>query len=235
MKLEILPVADDVAAVAACLMAEAAAVGETIGLAAGATMEPVYGEACALAARRPGLFAATGFFSLDELGGLPPDHPACFARFLHSRFLDPVGADPARVRLPRGEAADAAPYEAAIAAAGGIGLQLLGIGRNGHIAFNEPGSDADTRTRLVLLDPETRQALSPLFPPGEAPPARGLTMGVGTILEARRLLLVALGEAKAPAVAAALEGPVGPACPASFLRRHPDAVLLCDEAAASRL
>ena len=198
-------------------------------------MAPVYAAALALAAARPGLFASSRFFSLDELGGLAPDHPASFAHFLRTRFLGPAGAAPARIRLPRGDAADATPYEADIAAAGGIGLQVLGIGRNGHIAFNEPGSDAGTRTRFVRLAPETRQALAAAFPPGEVPPAHGLTMGVRTILESRRILLVALGESKAPAVAAALNDTVGPACPASFLRRHRDAFLLCDEAAASRL
>ena len=235
----ILPDARAVARRAAAILAEAADAGETIGLAAGATMAPVYDAAVEAASERPALFSRSRFFSLDELAGLGRGHPASFSAFLWSRFLDPAGADPARVRLPRGDApdpeAEAAAYEAGIADAGGIGLQLLGIGRNGHIAFNEPGSSAASRTRPVRLAEETVDSLRPAFPTGQAPPGRGITMGVATILEARRILLVATGAAKADAVAAALDGPVTPACPASFLRLHADATFLCDAAAAARL
>ena len=239
MKLRVVTNETAACALAAARMAEAAAAAQTIGLAAGATMVPVYGAAADRAAEEPGLFARSRFFSLDELAGLPADDPASFAAFLHQHFLKPSGADLLKVRLLRGDAAnpaaEALAYEAEIAAAGGIGLQLLGIGRNGHIAFNEPGSRPDTRTRLVSLARETREAFAGASERSQQVPKLGLTMGVGSILEARHILLVALGSAKANAVACALEGPIGPSCPASFLRLHPHAAILCDTAAASRL
>jgi glucosamine-6-phosphate deaminase len=129
-------------------------------------------------------------------------------------------------------AEEARRYEARIRAAGGIDLQLLGLGRNGHIAFNEPGSSLSSRTRVVRLTRSTREDGRSALPPGMEPPRAGITLGVGTILEARRLLLLATGETKRSAAEAMCFGPVSPACPASALRLHPDATVLLDGRAA---
>src|SRR5690606_25358060 len=126
-------------------------------------------------------------------------------------------------------------YEAAIRAAGGIDLQLLGLGENGHIGFNEPGAPFSSRTRVVTLDPSTRSANSRFFPPGEEVPQRAVTMGVATILEAREIVRAATGPRTAAALHAALAGPVSPACPASVLRRHPRTTIVCDREAATEL
>ena len=144
-----------------------------------------------------------------------------------------------RARIPDGMAGDiaaeAARYEALIAAAGGIDLLLLGIGANGHIGFNEPGSDFESRTREIRLDETTRLANARNCPYPASVPERAITMGIATILEARSILLIATGPEKAAAVAAAIDGPIAPACPASALRLHDNVHILCDEAAAAAI
>jgi glucosamine-6-phosphate deaminase len=146
---------------------------------------------------------------------------------------------PGKAKIPDGMASDvaaeAARYEALIAATGGIDLLLLGIGTNGHIAFNEPGSDFASRTREIRLDEATRIAEARNFPDPALTPERAITIGIATILEARSILLIATGPAKAAALAAAIEGPIGPACPASALRLHGNVRIICDEAAAAAL
>lgn len=210
-----------------------------LGLATGSTMEGVHAGLVAQAARRGVRFDAVSSFNLDEYWRLPPDHPGAFTRMMREQVFAPLGMDPARCHLPDAMAddptAEAAHYEALIAAVGGIDLQLLGIGLNGHIGFNEPPSDALTRTRLVALADATRAANQPRFPPPGPLPTHALTMGVGTILEARRCLLLALGPAKAEVVARMVEGPVSALCPASALQRHPATTIVLDEAAASAL
>jgi glucosamine-6-phosphate deaminase len=152
----------------------------------------------------------------------------------------PLGLDATRVHVPEGAAADpaqaAARYEAAIAAAGGVDLQILGIGANGHIGFNEPGSPADSRTRVVELAPRT-VADNARFFDGDAGrvPTHALTQGIGTILDAREIVLIAWGESKADAVARAVEGPQTADLPASFLQRHDRVTLVLDDAAAAKL
>lgn len=209
-----------------------------LGLATGGTMRPVYDELVALQRRGEVDFTRATTLNLDEYAGLAADHPASFAAYMRAALFSRVPVDPARIHLMRGDApdpqAEARRYEAAITAAGGIGLQLLGIGRNGHIAFNEPGTEASTRTRLAPLAAATQQVNAPAFHP-QPVPERALTMGIATILEARRCLLVATGADKAPAVARMVQGPVGPDCPASFLRGHPDVTVLLDPAAARDL
>jgi glucosamine-6-phosphate deaminase len=149
-----------------------------------------------------------------------------------------VDIEPRRTHIPDGTArdiaAEAARYEARIQAAGGIDLQLLGIGANGHIGFNEPGSDFSSRTREVELDEATRLDNAGHFP-DRAVPERAITMGIATILEARRIVLLATGKEKAAAIAAAIEGPLTTDCPASALRLHREVHVICDEAAAARL
>jgi glucosamine-6-phosphate deaminase len=176
---------------------------------------------------------------LDEYCGLPPGHPASFRSWLETRLFSRVGF--ARQILfeavldPDRAGAQAARHQAAIAAAGGVDWLLLGIGRNGHIAFNEPGSPRDSRCRAVRLAQETRHANAADFPPGEAVPALAVSLGVADLLEARRLRVQAFGPGKAEVVRRALSGPIGPELPASFLRQHPDAVLWLDRAAAGEL
>lgn len=178
-------------------------------------------------------------FNLDEYLGLGPDHPTSYAHYMRRHLFAPAGMDSRRTHLPDGTAADphaeAERYEAAIRAAGGIDLQLLGIGVNGHIGFNEPGSPLDSRTRVVELCATTRSANRRHFPCGEAPPTHAITLGIATILEARRLLLLATGSAKATALRAALQGPISAGLPASVLQRHPACVAILDAAAATAL
>jgi glucosamine-6-phosphate deaminase len=153
----------------------------------------------------------------------------------------PGGLDPARIHFPDAERAAEDPlgaaraFEDAIRAAGGIEVQLLGLGRNGHIAFNEPGSAYASRTRVVELDATTREDAAGAFGGVEQVPERAITVGVATILEARRLRAIALGEHKAPIVARTVDGAIGAEVPSTFLRRHPDATLHLDGAAASLL
>ena len=208
-----------------------------LGLATGATMRPVY--VWLLAAHRGGRlsFSRATSFNLDEYAGLGPAHPASFAATMRRMLFDGADFAPGRTHLPDGTAAgleaEAARYEAAIRAAGEIGLQLLGIGRNGHIGFNEPGSRLDSTTRVVALTEDTRAANRAGFPSGEEVPNQAITMGIGTIMRARRIVLLATGLAKAEAVARAWAGAPGSDCPASALQGHPATLFVCDREAAS--
>lgn len=210
-----------------------------LGLATGATMLPLYGALCRLH-REAGLsLAGVTTFNLDEYVGLAPEHPGSYHAYMRQVLFDHIDTDPARTHLPRGDAADpqaeAAHYEALIAGAGGIDLQLLGLGRNGHIGFNEPTSSLGSATRIKTLTAETRAANRRYFADEEATPRYALTMGIGTILAARSCLMLATGQAKAAAVARAVEGPVSAACPASALQLHGRTTVILDRAAASTL
>jgi glucosamine-6-phosphate deaminase len=210
-----------------------------LGLAAGAT--PVQMYARLVQAHGGGLdFSGATAFALDEYVGLSSAHPASCTAILRSAFLDRVNIAARNQHL----LADIAPHlaqdratahEAAITSCGGIDIQFLGLGRNGHIGFNEPGADPAGRTRVVALSDSTRVVNRPGFAPdGETPP-RAVTMGVGTILSARKVVLLATGSAKADIVQRMIEGPVSADVPASFLRNHPDWLVLVDQEAASRL
>ncbi len=183
-------------------------------------------------------FAAARFFNLDEFVGLGPSHRASFWRFLHEHLIDALRLPDANVRFLRGDAPDLAAeceaYEEAIRARGGIDLQILGVGRNGHVAFNEPGSSLGSRTRVKTLEATSRQDYAPMFV-DEAPPSFSLTMGIGTIMESRRVLLLATGVEKAQVVQRMIEGPVMAEVPGSALQFHPRATAIVDEAAASML
>jgi glucosamine-6-phosphate deaminase len=211
----------------------------TLGFATGATMKPVYARL--VAATRAGeiSFAPVSSFNLDEYVGIAPQSPGSFHAYMQAHLFGHVDMEAGQARIPDGMAGDiaaeAARYEALIAASGGIDLLLLGIGANGHIAFNEPGSDFASRTREIRLDEATRIAEARNFPDPASVPERAITMGIATILEARSILLLATGPEKAAAVAAAIEGPIGPACPASALRLHDNVHIICDEAAAAAL
>jgi glucosamine-6-phosphate deaminase len=239
MEVVILAGPDDVARAAADRIA--AVVRRTpdavLGLATGSSPMGSYAELGRRVAAGSLDMSQVSGFALDEYVGLPPDHPESYAAVLERAVVRPLGL--CRVHVPDGRAADleaaAADYDLAIAAAGGIDLQLLGIGANGHIGFNEPTSSFASRTRIKTLAPRTREDNARFFASPSEVPTHCLTQGLGTILEARELLLVAQGSAKADAVAAAVEGPLAAVCPASALQLHRRVSVLVDEAAASRL
>lgn len=222
--------------IAAVVRAEPTAV---VGLATGSSPQGIYAELAALVRATTLSFARATGFALDEYVGIPLDHPQSYASVIARDVVMPLGFDPGRVRVPDGLAADLAvaarEYDAAIAAAGGIDVQIVGIGTNGHIGFNEPTSSFASRTRIKTLAPRTREDNRRFFDSLDDVPVHCVTQGLGTILEARELLLVAQGEAKAAAVAAAVEGPLTALVPASALQLHPRATVVIDEAAAADL
>lgn len=210
-----------------------------LGLATGGTMEPVYAQLIARASEAGVSFAGLHTFNLDEYIGLAGDHAQSYRTTMERLLFDHVDISRARTHLPRGDAADpsaeARDYEAQIEAAGGIDLQLLGIGANGHVGFNEPSSSLASRTRIKRLARSTIKANARFFAAGEQVPTHAITMGIGTIMKARKLLMLATGSGKAEAVAAALEGPVTASCPASILQFHPEATVILDRDAAAGL
>lgn len=201
-----------------------------LGLPTGRTPLALYDELARR--RRDGAvsFRRATVFALDELLGLREADPRTFRATLQGAIVGRVDLDPTRFHSPTGEGRE---YEDLIARAGGLDLVVLGIGRNGHIAFNEPGSDRASRTRRVALAPDTTEEMRATFAP-DPPPGQAVTIGVATILEARRAVLLAVGAGKASAVARAVSGPIDASCPASWLRTHADASLLIDAAAAGR-
>jgi glucosamine-6-phosphate deaminase len=239
-QIEILRDAEGVAERAASrIIAALRHTGDTrLGLATGATMAPLYARLVAAYWAGEVSFRSAFSFNLDEYVGLAKDSPGSFHAYMHEHLFAFIEIAPDRTHIPDGTACDiqaeALCYEKLIQAAGGIDLQLLGIGANGHIGFNEPGSSFASRTREVKLDEATRVANAANFP-GELPPECAITVGIATILEARQILLLATGAEKAAAIAAAVEGPLTEACPASALRLHSNVHILCDELAASAL
>lgn len=211
-----------------------------IGLATGSSPLAVY-EALGARVRRGELsLARCRGFLLDEYVGLPAGHPQGYRAVIEREFVQRVDIDPSRVLGPDGGADDVtaacAAYELAIAEAGGVDVQLLGIGGDGHIAFNEPGSSLASRTRIKSLTDHTRRDNARFFDgDAESVPRFCLTQGIGTILAAGHLVLVALGEGKAEAVHQMVEGPVSARWPASAVQLHPHVTVLLDGAAASRL
>jgi glucosamine-6-phosphate deaminase len=210
-----------------------------LGLATGSSPLPVYDE-LALRHERDGLdFSRASGFALDEYVGLPPGHPESYREVVLREFTNRVNIRPENVHGPDGSAADipaaCTAYEEAIAAAGGVDLQILGVGTDGHIAFNEPGSSFTSRTRIKSLIEQTRRDNARFFNSLADVPHHVLTQGLGTIMDARHVMLVATGAQKAQAVRDFVEGPVSAICPASILQFHPHATVLLDEAAASAL
>jgi glucosamine-6-phosphate deaminase len=221
--------------VAARIRAKPAAV---LLLPTGTTPLGMYGRLAELHAEEGLSFARATFFNLDEYLGLAPDHPASYHVYMEENFYGLVDADPSRVHVPDGSApdpeAECERYEAAIREARGVDLAVLGIGRNGHIGFNEPGAPFGSRTRVVRLAESTRRVNAADFE-GNRAPERAITVGMATVFEAREVLLLASGANKAGAVAAAVEGEVSESVPASMLREHPNATFLLDREAASSL
>lgn len=210
-----------------------------LGWATGGTMDLLYRELVSLHRACPIRWSDMRCFHLDEYVGLAADHPMSYGYFMRHKVFDPLGVREVQAHLLRGDAPDLQEecrrYEDAIAAAGGIDLQLLGIGENGHIAFNEPGSSLDSRTRIVHLNPDTLTANRRFFPPGVCQPESAITLGIQTILDGRQIVMLAIGEKKASAVAAMAEGPLSAMCPASALQMHPATTVVLDPSAAQRL
>lgn len=208
-----------------------------LGLATGSTPLPVYEALRAQLAGRD-LSQVRGF-ALDEYVGIDPRHPESYRSVIEREVIEPLGLDARRIHVPNGatdtiqHAGD--DYEAAIAAAGGVDLQILGIGTDGHIGFNEPGSSFASQTRVKTLTAQTREDNARFFDSIDDVPMHCITQGLGTILRARHLVLLAFGEGKAEAVAAAVEGPLSASLPGSAIQLHPHATVVVDEAAASRL
>ena len=205
-----------------------------LGLATGSTPLSTWR---ALAARSLDLSRVRGF-ALDEYVGLPAGHPESYASVIAREVVEPLGLDPALVRVP----ADRGPldaagenYERAIVEAGGVDLQVLGIGRTGHIGFNEPGSSFASLTRVKTLTQQTRLDNARFFDSLDEVPIHCVTQGLGTIMRARQLVLLAFGEAKAEVLAGAVEGPLTSSLPGSLIQLHPHVTVIVDEAAASRL
>ncbi len=211
-----------------------------LGLAAGRTMDPVYSKLVESHKREGVSFRDVTTFNLDEYIGAAPNDEWSIQCFTFRCLVEPTDLPRSSAHAPNGAAADvfeeARRYEETIRNSGGIDLQLLGLGRNGHLGFNEPGSSLGSRTRAKALTEETLRANRDELPNlGDAVPQAAITMGLGTILSARSCLLLATGSANACAVAAMVEGPVTSRVPASILQHHPDATVVLDAAAAERL
>jgi glucosamine-6-phosphate deaminase len=210
-----------------------------VGLATGSSPLPLYKELEHRSRHGQLSFRAVRAFSLDEYVGLPAGHPETYKEVVNREFTTLVDIDPARVLGPNGNAPElereAADFEKAIMDAGGIDVQVLGVGSNGHIGFNEPGSSLGSRTRVKTLLPKTRQDNARFFGDPNEVPHHVITQGIGTIMEARRIVLMATGEQKAEAIARLAEGPISAMCPGSVLQLHPNTTVILDEAAASKL
>ncbi len=212
-----------------------------LGLATGSTPIGIYAELIRMHRENGLSFSNVTTFNLDEYWPMGPSGPQSYRLFMQEQLFDHVNIDSAQTHVPDGTvlavdaAASCAQYEAKIRTAGGIDLQLLGVGRTGHIGFNEPGSPRASRTRLIVLDRITRSDSASDFFGEEQVPIRALTMGIGTILESKQLILMALGEAKAPIIRRVVEGAISDQIPATFLQDHPCVEVHLDRPAAAHL
>jgi len=211
-----------------------------LGLATGSTPLPLYGELIRMH-REEGLdFSAVTTFNLDEYVGLEPEHEQSYHSFMWQNLFSQININPDKIHIPDGMTADVpatcAAYEQAILDAGGIDLQVLGIGSDGHIGFNEPTSSFASRTRIKTLTQETVADNARFFDGDESKvPRHCITMGIGTIMDAGSTVMLAFGAGKAEAIAAMVEGPVAAMVPASILQHHSNAKVFIDEAAATKL
>ncbi|WP_431966677.1 glucosamine-6-phosphate deaminase [Actinacidiphila sp. bgisy160] len=210
-----------------------------LGVATGSSPLPVYRALAGLVGEGGADVSRARICQLDEYVGLPAGHPESYRSVVLREVVEPLGLAERSFMGPDGTAEDiveaCAAYERTLAEAGGVDLQLLGIGTDGHIGFNEPCSSLASRTRIKTLTEQTRKDNARFFDRPEDVPHHVITQGIGTILEARHLVLLATGEAKAEAVALAVEGPLAAVVPASALQVHPHATVVVDEAAASKL
>ena len=210
-----------------------------LGLATGSTPVGTYKELIRLHKEEDLDFSQVVTFNLDEYIGLPPEHDQSYYYFMHDNLFNHINIPPGNIHLPPGTDEDIVDacerYEQMIRDAGGIDIQLLGIGANGHIAFNEPGSSLGSRTRVKTLDEETIKDNSRFFESIEDVPRYAVTMGIGTIMDSRRLLLLANKANKAHAISITVEGPVTALVPATIVQLHPHATIIVDKEAASEL
>jgi glucosamine-6-phosphate deaminase len=211
-----------------------------LGLATGSTMLGVYAELARMHREEHLEFSQVVTFNLDEYVGVPGDHPQSFRYFMQQNLFRHINVNPANIHIPDGTVRDnydeyCATYEDSIRQAGGIDLQILGIGRNGHIGFNEPASSLGSRTRLKALTRETLEDNRKYFSSDGDMPKCAITVGIGTILETRRIVLLADTSSKANAVARAIEGPITASVTASALQLHPDVTFIVSEEAAAGL
>ncbi|MDY6050256.1 MAG: glucosamine-6-phosphate deaminase [Corynebacterium sp.] len=213
--------------------------GATLGLATGSTPNPTYQELIRRHREEGLTFAECQAFLLDEYYGLPREHEQSYYTTIRREFTSHVDIADAAVHSPEGTNPDydkaATDYDRSISEAGGVDIQILGVGTNGHIGFNEPSSSLNSLTRIKTLHPQTVKDNARFFDSEDDVPRHVLTQGLGTIQRARHLLLLATGEGKADAVQALAEGPVSASCPGSILQWHRHATVIVDEAAASKL
>ncbi len=211
----------------------------TLGLATGRTMESLYAMLGEMHKNEGLDFSLVKTFNLDEYVGLAPENPNSYRAYMEKHLFSRINIDPRNTHLPNGIAEDIDAgcelYEEMMEEAGGVDLQLLGIGRSGHIGFNEPLSPLFSRTRAVPLTKTTYEQNSPLFDKPEDMPMRAITMGVGTVLDARRLVMLVTGAEKADIIQKAIEGPVTSMISASAIQMHNDCVVILDEEAAAKL
>jgi glucosamine-6-phosphate deaminase len=200
-----------------------------LGLPTGRTPVAMYERVVAACSREYHCFRDVVTFNLDEYVGIESTHPGSYCTFMKHHLFDHIDIDRTNAHIPNGMAADTAAectrYEREIAAAGGLDLTYLGLGSNGHIGFNEPGTPFGSRTRVVALTASTRTANAPLFPEGNVP-THAITMGIGTILESKSIVLLASGDKKRPAIERLRSGEITDDFPASALWRHPDVTVL---------
>ena len=209
-----------------------------LGLATGSTPLGLYAELARLHKEGKLSFKDATSFNLDEYVGLAPTHDQSYKYFMMHNLFQYMDIPEERIHVPSGldvSAETLAGYDAAIAEAGGIDLQLLGIGNNGHIGFNEPGTPFETLTHVVELTQNTREVNARFFSSIEEVPTHAATMGIRTVMNARGIILIALGAAKAEIIEKTVNGPVTPEVPASVLQLHPNVTIYCDTEAAARL
>ncbi|WP_367318105.1 glucosamine-6-phosphate deaminase [Streptomyces sp. HUAS ZL42] len=240
MEVVIRPDAEDAGRTVAGIIHHAIAAGtKVLGLATGSSPLSVYRDLVRRHQQEALSFVGIDAFLLDEYVGLPPSHPQSYAQVIRRELVDHVDLDPAQLHAPLGTTSDpqqeARRFERTLTAAGRVGVQLLGIGANGHIGFNEPGSSLASCTRVKTLTDDTRRDNACFFGGIDEVPRHVITQGLATIAAAAHLVLIATGPHKARAVAAAVEGPVSAMCPASTLQLHPHATVVVDELAAARL
>ncbi|MDR1711305.1 MAG: glucosamine-6-phosphate deaminase [Propionibacteriaceae bacterium] len=236
---------DEVGAYAAAKVAKVAEAAQkvgknvVIGVATGSSPLATYTALAALIQAGKLDLSQASAFALDEYVGLPAGHPQSYREVIRRTVAEPLGLRPERVHVPDGFAQDleraARDYETAIRDAGGVDVQILGVGSNGHIGFNEPTSSLSSRTRIKTLTAQTRNDNARFFDSSELVPQHCLTQGLGTIMDARHCVLVASGEGKADAIKAVVEGPVTAMVPGSVLQLHPKATVIVDQRAASKL
>ncbi|GGF59781.1 glucosamine-6-phosphate deaminase [Paenibacillus albidus] len=206
-----------------------------LGLATGSSPVGVYARLVEMYNKGLVSFAKASSYNLDEYVGLPVDHPQSYRSFMNGHLFNHVDIDPARTHVPNGNAADLAAeclaYDQMLENNGPVDLQILGIGSNGHIGFNEPDASLSSGTHVVDLLDETREANARFFEKLDDVPRQAVTMGIGGILKAKQIVLLVRGQEKAEAVRNAVEGPITTQCPASLLQSHPNVVVLLDEGA----